>query len=220
MSDDDSLARRLRRLPALAGDLPPFTTTDLPRDPMELLLRWLEEAIAEEVPEPHAMTVATVAPDGTPSARVVILKDLTDRALFFATDARSRKATDLAANPRVSASFYWQPLGRQVRVVGTAAAATAEESAADFLARSPASRAAALATAPGEPLRGPEELRASFQSARTRVEEEPDVVLAEWRLIRVDPTEVELWQGRGDRAHVRVQYVLADDGWSHRLVQP
>lgn len=219
MSDD--LARRLRRLPALAGDLPAFDPTGLPSEPMELVRRWLEEAIQAGVPEPHAMTVATVGPDGTPSARVVILKDLADGAAFFASDARSRKATDLAANPRVSLSFYWQPLGRQVRLVGTAGAASAEESAADFLARSPASRAAALATAPGRPLADLVELGASFEAARARIEAEPGVVLPQWQLIRVVPDEVELWQGRGDRAHVRVRYSARDDGrWSHRLVQP
>ena len=221
MTHRDSLARRLRRIPALAGDLPSFDVDQLPADPMRLVVAWLEEAIASGVPEPHAMTVATVGPGGTPSSRVVILKDIADGGLYFATDARSRKARELAHDPQVALSFYWQPLGRQVRLVGTAASRPVQESAADFLARSPASRAAALATAPGEPLRDLKALEASFDAARARLEAEPGLVLEQWQLIRVDPVEVELWQGRGDRAHVRVQYVLADDGtWSHRLVHP
>lgn len=221
VSDGDSLAQRLRRIPALAGDLPSFDLDELPDDPMSLFVQWLEDAIATGVPEPHAMTVATLAPDGRPSARVVILKDVAGGALYFATDARSRKATDLTHSPLVAVSFYWQPVGRQVRIVGRAAAQTAQQSAADFLGRSPASRAAALATAPGEPLESVDALRAAFDAARARIEAEPDVVLPQWQLIRVDPSEVELWQGRGDRAHVRVQYARTADGtWSHSLVQP
>ena len=221
MTPSDSLAQRLGRIPALAGDLPSFDVDRLPADPMSLVVAWLEEAIAAGVPEPQVMTVATVGPGGRPSSRVVVLKGIADGGLYFATDARSRKARDLAHDPQVAVSFYWQPLGRQVRLVGLASARPAQESGADFLARSPASRAAALATTPGEPLRDLTALRASFDAARARLDAEPGLVLEQWQLIRVDPVEVELWQGRGDRAHVRVQYVVADDGtWSHRLVHP
>ena len=117
-------------------------------------------------------------------------------------------------------SFYWQPLGRQVRVAGTAVRLDADECAADFLARSPASRAAAFATRPGEPLAGVDVLHEAMRAASARVEAEPDAVLPDWVLYAVAPEEVELWQGSGDRAHQRVVYRRDGAGWSRRLVWP
>jgi pyridoxamine 5'-phosphate oxidase len=160
---------------------------------------------------------------------VVVLKDLVDGAWQFATDARSRKAQDLAANPAVSLSFYWREQGRQVRLAGRARTLGARASAADFLARSPASRAAALATRPGEPLGSTAELDRAMADARARVERDPSAVLEEWVLVEVVPDEVEFWQGDPRRAHVRVVYRRSADGgaggtadavWERSLIWP
>ncbi|GAA2729008.1 pyridoxine/pyridoxamine 5'-phosphate oxidase [Cellulomonas aerilata] len=226
----------LRRLPALAGPFPVLDPADLPDRPDALFVRWLHEAVDAGVREPHAMTVATADGAGRPSARVVILKDLVDGGWQFATDARSRKATDLEANPAASVSFYWREQGRQVRLDGTARALGPEASAADFLARSPASRAAALATRPGEPLPSTADLQEAMAGALARVEQDPGTVLAEWVLYSVVPHTVEFWQGDPRRAHTRVVYrrgapgggaVGAGDsagstsaGWSRELVWP
>lgn len=215
------LRRTLRRLPALAGDLPELDPATLPEDPVTAFLRWFAAALEAGVPEPHAVTVATADAAGRPSSRVVVLKDVDEDGRFlFATDRRSRKARDLAVNPAVSLSFYWQPLGRQVRVVGRAVALDAAACAADFLARSPSSRAAALATRPGEPLDSVPALHAAMRDAIARIEAEPGTVPAEWVVYAVVPEEVEVWQGSGSRAHQRVVYRRADGGWCRRLEWP
>ncbi|WP_225753783.1 pyridoxal 5'-phosphate synthase [Actinotalea sp. Marseille-Q4924] len=219
--DPSGLRRTLRRLPALAGDLPVLDPASLPADPVTAFLRWLEEALDAGVPEPHAVTVSTVDGAGRPSSRVVVLKDVDEQGRWvFATDRRSGKARDLGTNPAVALSSYWQPQGRQVRVTGTAVALDADECAADFLARSPASRAAAFATRPGEPLPDVATLHVALARARQHVDAHPDAVLADWVVYAVVPEAVELWQGSGTRAHQRVVYARDGDGWSRTLVWP
>ncbi|MCL3860516.1 pyridoxal 5'-phosphate synthase [Actinotalea sp. K2] len=220
MGDRLTMRTRLRRMPALAGDLPSFVPEALPPDPVDLFLSWFEQAVDAGVPEPHAVTLATAGADGAPSSRVVVLKDVREGAFEFATDRRSRKARDLDVNPRGALSFYWQPQGRQVRVAGPVRALDAVLSAQDYLARSPASRAAALATCPGERLGSATELAEAIERARERVDAEPGLVLPEWVVYSLVPDEVELWQGSPTRAHVRVLYRRDGQGWTHRLEWP
>lgn len=216
------LREQLRRLPVFAGALPRLDPAGVPDDPVELFVAWITAAIEAGVPEPHAMTLATADAVGVPSARVVILKDVRDGGWEFATDARSRKAADVAGNPYGAANFYWQPQARQVRLRGPVLALGPQASAADFLARSPASRAAALAVRPGEPLGSPAELVAAQADALARVGREPGLVLAEWMLAALVPLEVEFWQGDPRRAHTRVVYRrdAVAGPWRHELVWP
>ena len=217
-----ALGERLRSVPVFAGELPGFDPTDVPADPVALFQAWLGQAIDAGVSEPHAMTVATVDPTGAPSSRVVILKDVRAGGWEFATDARSRKARDLDGNPLAAASFYWPAQGRQVRLTGPVRQLGAQASAADFLARSPASRAAALAVRPGEPLGSAAELEAALGAALRRVQREPELVLVEWLLLVLTPLELEFWQGRPSRAHVRLGYRRdrLGDPWRHTLRWP
>lgn len=210
----------LRSLPALTGDLAEVDPYALPADPVEAFESWFADAVAAGVPEPHAVTLATAGPDGTPSARVVLLTDVDDGAWVFATDARSAKSRELAANPHAALTFYWQALGRQVRVSGRAHALDAATSAADFLRRSPSSRAASLASRPGEQLTSAAQLADAVVEARARVDREPGLVLPTWQLWAVRPDEVELWQGVSDRTHLRVRYSRAGDRWDRRLDWP
>lgn len=136
----DLAAARLRAIPSLTGTAPELDLTDLPPDPIDLFTRWLERALAEDVPEPHAMTLATVDADGMPDARTLILKGLDERGWAFAGPAASSKAEQLAARPAAALGFWWQPLVRAVRVRGRVAAGTPEERAADLAARSAAAR--------------------------------------------------------------------------------
>jgi len=210
----------LRSLPALSGDAPAFDPDAAPDDPLELFATWFATAVERGVPEPHAATLATADADGRPSARVLVLKDLGADGFAFATDARSAKAGDLAVNPQAALSFWWQPVVRQVRVSGAARYLGDEVSADDYLARSPASRAAAAGVRPGEPLPSVADLRHAMVQARERIDADPGFVLPTWQAWLVVPEVVEFWQGSADRAHVRLVYRRGTAGWSHGLVWP
>ncbi|GEN78452.1 pyridoxine/pyridoxamine 5'-phosphate oxidase [Actinotalea fermentans] len=210
-----TLRETLRDLPVLAGPLPPFDVAAAAEDPVEQFLRWFADAVAAGVPEPHAMTLSTAGP----AARVLLCKDVRDGAWEFATDDRSAKAQAIARDDAVALTFWWQPLGRQVRITGRAERRSSEVSADDFRGRSTASRAAALATRHGQVVE-PGELAAAFEAAERRLQEEPELVLDSWAVFRVVPHEVEFWQGRADRAHVRLVYSRGDGGWERRVLFP
>ncbi|RMI12810.1 pyridoxine/pyridoxamine 5'-phosphate oxidase [Cellulomonas triticagri] len=214
------IADLLRGLPALTGDLPEVDPYALPADPVEAFERWFADAVAAGVPEPHAVTLATAGADARPAARVVLLADVVDGAFVIATDSRAGKSQHLSANPHAALTFYWQPLGRQVRLSGPVHALDAAACAADFLRRSPSARAAALASRPGEALHSPAEMVAAVAEARTRVDRDPRLVLPTWQLWGVVPEVVELWQGDHDRAHLRVRYSRTGGGWTRRLDWP
>jgi pyridoxamine 5'-phosphate oxidase len=125
-------------------------------------------------------------------------------------------------DPRAAALFYWPAQGRQVRLAGPVVRRDASAAAADFLARSPASRGAALATRPGEPLASRAELVGALDAARRTAEGAPDLVLPEWRLYALVPLEVEFFAGDPGRAHARLRYRRDEVGaaWRHGLVWP
>lgn len=131
----------LRSLPTLTGHAPEFVLEDVPDDPVTLFARWIAHAEANGVPEPHAMTLATVDVDGVPDARTLILKDAGPLGWAFAGHRRSAKGLQLAARPAAALNFWWQPLVRAVRVRGRVHEAAPAESAADLAARSAAARA-------------------------------------------------------------------------------
>ncbi len=210
-----TLRQTLRDLPALAGPLPPFDVTAAAGDPVEQFLRWFADAVAAGVPEPHAMTLSTAGP----TARVLLCKDVRDGAWEFATDGRSAKAQAIERDDAVALTFWWQPLGRQVRITGNAAPCAPEVSAEDFRSRSVASRAAALAARPGQ-VAEPGEVVAALEAAERRLADDPGLVLPTWTVYRVVPAEVEFWQGRTDRAHVRLVYVRTDRDWERRVLFP
>ncbi|MEV7972309.1 pyridoxal 5'-phosphate synthase [Cellulomonas sp. NPDC089187] len=215
-----SIAARLRTLPALTGDLPEVDPFSLSADPAEAFVEWLTVAIDAGVPEPHALAVATVDSAGNPSARVVLLTDVRDGCWVFATDARSEKARDLTADPRCALTVYWQPLGRQVRITGRAEHVPEAERRADFLARSPSSRASLIAAHPGESLASVEQMQQAVKRARDRVDREPGLVADDWQVWAVRAEQVEFWQGVSDRAHMRLQYRWDGVRWDRRLVSP
>src|SRR6185312_11229787 len=162
-------------------------------DPVTLFLRWLEAARHDAVPAPHTMTLATADDRGNPSSRVLICKDVdSEGRWYFASGAASGKGRDLAVNPRAALSFWWPQQGRQIRVRGAASPAGTQASAADFLARPPASRAEALIGRQSEPLGNRAELDRAFKQALDRVNADPalgrpglDAVRADGRRGRV-----------------------------------
>ncbi|MDB5487643.1 MAG: pdxH, partial [Reyranella sp.] len=115
MSD---LRDKLRALKSLPGPFPAFDPAAAPADPRDLFSSWLEAAIDAGIREPHAMTLSTVDEDGHPDARILILKNLDEAGWHFATTRTSPKGRQIEASPRAALTFYWQPLGRQVRISG------------------------------------------------------------------------------------------------------
>ncbi|WP_405578314.1 pyridoxal 5'-phosphate synthase [Streptomyces sp. NBC_01190] len=217
MSD---LREVLRGLEVFAGELPVFATGELPTDPHELFTDWLLEAVRLGVREPHAMTVSTTGADGHPAARVLICKNVSTDGWQFAADAGSRKGRELTAHPAAALTFYWSSLARQVRVRGTVAPATAAESAADFLARSPGGRAEALLGRQSTPLADPAERDAEVRAAARRIEDDPGLVAPAWTLYTLRADKVEFWQGDRGRLHTRVEYRRSDAGWERGLLWP
>lgn len=127
----------LRSWPSLAGQAPDLDRGTPPLEPVALFLEWLGAAWRAGIPEPHAMTLATVDPEGMPDARVLVLKDVDDRGWAFAGTRSSAKGAQLRDNPVAALTFWWQPLVRSVRVRGMVTEASREESLADLRARNP-----------------------------------------------------------------------------------
>jgi pyridoxamine 5'-phosphate oxidase len=210
----------LRALVSLAAPFPAFDTETAPGEPRELFSLWLREAIEADIREPHAMTLSTVDATGAPDARVLILKNLDERGWHFASSNAGRKGRQLAVNPHVALTFYWQPLGRQVRIRGIAIAAGQAERDADFLARPLGSRVAALLARQSDVLSSDAELDGGLRRQRRRVEEDPALIAPNWAVFVAMPHEVEFWQADEERRHVRLRYRRERSGWIRERLWP
>lgn len=216
-----NLRDQLRRLTSLEG-CPPgaFDASSSPLDPTALFREWFSSAIADGLPEPHSMTLSTVDADGSPDARVLILKDMTEGCWWFASSAESAKGRQLAARPVAALTFYWPAHARSVRIRGAVAAASAAESAADFRARGLGARAVALASKESQPARTGEEINEAVAAAHSRLADDPSLTSATWSLWAVQADTVEFWQADRNRQHVRVRYSREPNGWSRTLLWP
>jgi pyridoxamine 5'-phosphate oxidase len=215
------MRQMLRGLEVFPAELPEFDVRSAPGDPVTLFLTWLAEAVRDKVLGPHAMTLATADAAGRVSSRVLICKDVdADGRWYFASDAESVKGRDLAANPCAAASFYWPQQGRQIRISGLAASAGTQASAADFLARPPASRAAALVGRQSEPVDDPADLDAAFRQSQAAVDADPGLIAPGWTLYALSADAVEFWQADQQRRHIRLQYQRTADNWTTRRLWP
>ncbi|WP_329481225.1 pyridoxal 5'-phosphate synthase [Kribbella sp. NBC_01484] len=202
------LRTRLRAVPTLTGTPPPFDPTRAPDSPYELFVDWLLTAVDRQIPEPCAVTLSTVSADGRPNGRVLILKDVTADGLQFASSAASRKGEELAACPYAALTFYWIPLGRQVRVMGSVTPADPVDSARDFLARPTPARAEALAARQSGVLEDPSDLATAYAEQAERLAADPGLVAPNWTLYTLRADEMEFWQADPDRRHLRLRYRL------------
>ncbi len=216
----ESWRDRLRAVPVFSGELPVFDTDAAPAAPLPLLAEWLESALVAGVSQPHAMTLATADAAGESSARTLLLKDLDDEALWFASLSESGKGRDLARNPRAAVVLYWREQGRQVRVAGDVEAGPDEAAAADFLQRSLPARVMAIASRQSDPMPGEEQVQRDLASARELVSINPNFVPPTWTAYRLVARTVEFWQASRARDQVRLRYRRGPGGWAREVLWP
>ena len=199
-----------------------LTEADVDPDPLRQLERWLQEAIRAALPEPTAMTLATVGADGRPSARIVLLKGVDPAGLVFFTNHDSRKGRELAIHPDVALLFHWIQLERQVRIEGVAGKVASAESDAYFASRPRSSRLSAWASPQSRAIPDRDWLEREFAAVAARYEgDDADVPRPPfWGGYRVLPSLVEFWQGRSSRLHDRIVYRRDGSRWQIQRLAP
>jgi pyridoxamine 5'-phosphate oxidase len=191
-------------------------------DPLAALAAWLEEARETGLHEPEAAALATATPDGRPAVRMVLVRGIGERDLRFYTNHESRKAEELAANPRAALVFDWAPpLHRQARIEGSVARLTDEESLSYFRTRQRDSRLGAWASPQSRPLADRDELDRRLTDVEQRFAEEDDIPLPPfWGGYRMTAEAIELWHSRSGRLHDRARYDRAGETWSRVRLAP
>jgi pyridoxamine 5'-phosphate oxidase len=195
-----------------------------PADPIELFGRWFEQALSDPAVEgfdPTAMTLATAAADGAPSARVVLLKAFDQRGFVFYTNYESRKAQELTANPRAALAIHWPARRRQVRISGAVSKTGRDDSARYFATRPRGSQLGAAASPQSRVVDGRDVLDEALQRLQEAHEGRAIPCPANWGGYRVTPRTIEFWLGRPDRMHDRLRYTREDDGnWRIERLAP
>ena len=207
----------LRREYALAS----LEIADVVADPIAQFTRWFDQATASAIAEPNAMTLATVSADGTPDARIVLLKGVDARGFTFFTDYRSQKGRDLLAHPQAALVFFWQELERQVRIHGSVRQLARSESAAYYDTRPRGSRIGAWASEQSSVIVNRSVLEERVRAVETQYPDGAAPPLPpHWGGYLVEPTQVEFWQGRQSRLHDRIRYRRMTDGWTLERLSP
>jgi pyridoxamine 5'-phosphate oxidase len=205
----------------MIGEERPLLEADTHADPIEQFRRWFAEALDGGFVEPTAVALATASKAGQPSVRMVLLKGYDARGFVFFTNYDSRKGDELAANPRASLLFWWDKLYRQIRIEGSLARVSDDESDAYFLSRARGSQLSAAASPQSRPVASRQALEASVAELAARYDGKAVPRPAEWGGYRLSPEYLEFWQGRRDRLHDRICYQRAQDGsWTRSRIGP
>ncbi|MDX2212180.1 MAG: pyridoxamine 5'-phosphate oxidase [Oculatellaceae cyanobacterium bins.114] len=194
--------------------------TEVDPDPFKQFQTWFEQAIAAQLPEPNAMTLATATPDGIPSARVVLLKGFDPRGFVFYTNYHSRKGQELAHNSKAALVFWWAELERQVRIQGDVQPVSAEESDTYFHSRPIGSQLGAWASEQSQVVGDRTVLEQRLQELQEQYQNQEIPRPPHWGGYRVNPYSIEFWQGRPSRLHDRLLYKRGDRQWDIARLSP
>ncbi|MEL6668484.1 MAG: pyridoxamine 5'-phosphate oxidase [Bacteroidota bacterium] len=203
-------------------DLDKLLESHAPDEPMALFEQWFLAAQQADALEPNAMIVATVKPGGIPSARVVLLKEVTKDGFIFYSNYQSHKGRELAENPNTALVFNWLELQRQVRIEGVAEQIPAEKSEAYFHSRPIGSQLGAIASPQSQVIPNREPLERRMAELKEEYGNESKAPKpAHWGGYLVRPQLIEFWQGRKSRLHDRLVYSKLDSGsWSRIRLAP
>jgi pyridoxamine 5'-phosphate oxidase len=186
---------------------------EIEQNPFFQFKKWLEDAMSVDLPEPHAMTISTVAASGKPSARIVLLRHFDEAGFTFYTNYASKKALDLNQNPYAALNFFWQQIERQVRIEGTIQKVSSLESDTYFASRPRESQIGAWASAQSQLITDRKELEDKVKFYTDKFEAKPIPRPEQWGGFRIVPDYFEFWQGRPSRLHDRISYTLQNKVW-------
>jgi pyridoxamine 5'-phosphate oxidase len=186
-------------------------------DPLAQFASWFAAAVGADIRQPEAAAVATADGAGTPSARMVLVKGWDERGFTFFTNYDSRKGRELAANPHAALLFYWDPLGRQVRIEGPVQRVSARESAQYVRSRPRGSQISALASPQSELIESRNWLERRVAEVAAAASDRDPPIPDDWGGFRLAPDSYEFWQHREDRLHDRLRYKPAADGGGWRI---
>lgn len=190
-------------------------------DPVQQFMKWLDEALKTEVPEPTAMNVATVNEHGRPSSRILLLKGMEEKSFLFYTNYQSKKGKELEGNPACALTFFWPELERQVRIEGLASRVDEKTSDQYFQSRPLGSQIGAWSSPQSSRIKDREILDQRVRQIEKKFEglnvlPRPN----QWGGYQVEPFLFEFWQGRPSRLHDRLQYTLIDGIWQIQRLAP
>lgn len=196
-----------------------LSESDVQADPIAQFAKWFDEAVTARIPEPNAMSVATVGPNGRPSSRILLIKEFDQRGFTWFTNYESRKGRELQTNRYAALLFHWIELERQVRIEGSVERLSASENDIYFHSRPLQSRLSAIASAQSTKIADREALEARYLKAKEQYGEHPPRP-EHWGGYRLRPDAIEFWQGRPSRLHDRILYSLKNGGWELQRLQP
>ena len=190
-------------------------------DPMKQFAKWWKQAIKSNLEEANAMTLATASPDGLPSARIVLLKDFSEKGFTFFTNYNSFKGQQLSENPKACLVFFWKELERQVRITGLVEKISDEASNEYFHSRPMDSQLGAIASPQSQVIESREWLDEKFKQLKNKKEDSNIQRPSNWGGYIVKPVIIEFWQGRPNRLHDRLQYTVQENAeWKIERLAP